>query len=203
VAEVAAAHEVPEAVRSGNLRAVLLGAPGSGKGTQAEFLAAALGVPAISTGAMLRDAVALGSALGSKVAGIMGSGALVDDGLMAEVIRDRLDRPDASRGFLLDGYPRTTGQAATLDEILEECRGKLDAVVLLEVPEAVLVQRAVARRRDDDREEVIRERLRVYREKTEPLVDHYERRSLLTRVDGEQAVADVAAAILRALGRRA
>lgn len=201
--EVAAAPEVPESVRAGNLRAVLLGAPGSGKGTQAELLAVALGVPAISTGAMLRDAVVLGSDLGSKVAGIMATGALVDDGLMAEVVRDRLRRPDAIRGFLLDGYPRTTGQAATLDEILAESRGRLDAVVLLEVPEAVLVQRAVARRRDDDREEVVRERLRVYREKTEPLVDHYERRSLLTRVDGEQAVADVAAAILRVLGTRA
>lgn len=201
--EVAAAPEVPESVRAGNLRAVLLGAPGSGKGTQAELLAVALGVPAISTGAMLRDAVVLGSDLGSKVAGIMATGALVDDGLMAEVVRDRLRRPDAIRGFLLDGYPRTTGQAATLDEILAESRGRLDAVVLLEVSEAVLVQRAVARRRDDDREEVVRERLRVYREKTEPLVDHYERRSLLTRVDGEQAVADVAAAILRVLGTRA
>lgn len=201
--EVAAAPEVPESVRAGNLRAVLLGAPGSGKGTQAELLAVALGVPAISTGAMLRDAVVLGSDLGSKVAGIMATGALVDDGLMAEVVRDRLRRPDAIRGFLLDGYPRTTGQAATLDEILAESRGRLDAVVLLEVPESVLVQRAVARRRDDDREEVVRERLRVYREKTEPLVDHYERRSLLTRVDGEQAVADVAAAILRVLGTRA
>lgn len=201
--EVAAAPEVPESVRAGNLRAVLLGAPGSGKGTQAELLAVALGVPAISTGAMLRDAVVLGSDLGSKVAGIMATGALVDDGLMAEVVRDRLRRPDAIRGFLLDGYPRTTGQAATLDEILAESRGRLDVVVLLEVPESVLVQRAVARRRDDDREEVVRERLRVYREKTEPLVDHYERRSLLTRVDGEQAVADVAAAILRVLGTRA
>ncbi len=202
MAEVAAAHEVPEPGRPGKLRAVLLGAPGSGKGTQAEFLAAALGVPAISTGAMLRDAVALGSALGSKVAGIMASGELVDDGLMAEVVRDRLDRPDASRGFLLDGYPRTTGQAATLDEILAERRGELDAVVLLEVPESVLVQRAVARRRDDDREEVVRERLRVYREKTEPLVAHYEGRSLLKRVNGVQPVAEVAAAILRVLGKR-
>ena len=132
----------------------------------------------------------------------MASGALVADGLMAEVVRDRLRRPDTSGGFLLDGYPRTTGQAATLDQILEERLDRLDAVVLLEVPESVLVERAVARRRDDDREEVVRERLRVYREKTEPLVDHYARRSLLRRVDGQRSVAEVTAAVLLILRRQ-
>ncbi|MEO7793938.1 MAG: adenylate kinase [Thermoanaerobaculia bacterium] len=199
MAEVA---EVAGRRRSGGLRAVLLGAPGSGKGTQAEFLAAALGVPAISTGAMLRDAVALGSALGMKVEDVMASGALVDDSLMADVVRERLGRPDAASGFLLDGYPRTTGQAATLDSILEERLESLDAVVMLDVPEPVLVGRAVARKRADDREEVVRERLRIYREKTEPLVEHYERRSLLRRIDGEQAVREVTSAILEMLGRQ-
>ncbi|MEO8277561.1 MAG: adenylate kinase [Thermoanaerobaculia bacterium] len=187
--------------RSG-LRAVLLGAPGSGKGTQAVVLAGALGVPAISTGEMLRDAVAHGSELGHKVKGIMASGALVNDDLMAEVVRDRLSRPDAAQGFLLDGYPRTTGQASTLDRILDERRDQLDAVVLLEVPEVVLVRRAVSRRREDDREEVVRERLRIYHEKTEPLVDHYHRRSLLRRIDGELPVTAVTAAILAALKGR-
>lgn len=195
--------EAVESLRSGGMRAVMLGAPGSGKGTQAEYLASALGVPAISTGAMLRDAVALGSALGSKVEGIMASGALVDDGLMAEVVRERLGRPDAAGGFLLDGYPRTTGQAATLDSILDERQERLDAVVMLDVPEPVLVARAVARQRADDREEVVRERLRVYREKTEPLVAHYERRGLLRRIDGERTVGEVTAAILKILGRQA
>ena len=195
--------EAAESLRSGGLRAVMLGAPGSGKGTQAEYLASALGVPAISTGAMLRDAVALGSALGRKVEGVMASGALVDDGLMAEVVRERLGQPDAAGGFLLDGYPRTTGQAATLDSILDEHREKLDAVVMLDVPEPVLVARAVARQRADDREEVVRERLRVYREKTEPLVAHYERRGLLRRIDGERTVDQVTAEILKILGRQA
>lgn len=195
--------EVAESRRSGGLRAVLLGAPGSGKGTQAEFLAASLGVPAISTGAMLRDAVALGSALGSKVEGIMASGGLVDDALMAEVVRERLGRPDAAGGFLLDGYPRTTGQAAMLDSILEERQEKLDAVVLLEVPEGILVERAVARKRADDQAEVVRERLRVYREKTEPLVELYERRNLLRRVDGNRTMREVTSASLKMLGRQA
>ncbi len=189
--------------RTGGLRVIMLGAPGSGKGTQAEFLAAALGVPAISTGAMLRDAVAQGSDLGGRVKGIMASGALVDDGLMAEIVRDRLGRPDAAGGFLLDGYPRTTGQAATLDGILDERQDGLDAVVLLEVPEPVLVERAVARRRADDQEEVVRERLRVYHEKTEPLVEHYARRNLLRKVNGERSMGEVTQAILQVLGRQA
>ena len=183
------------------LCAVLLGAPGSGKGTQAERLAAALGVPAISTGEMLRQAVAEGSELGARVEHVMAAGALVDDALMAEVVADRMARPDAEQGFLLDGYPRTTTQAETLDRLLAERGRSLQAVVLLDVPEGVLVERALARRRADDREEVVRERLRVYREKTEPLVGHYRERNLLARVDGNRPVAEVTDAALAILGR--
>lgn len=177
----------------------MLGAPGSGKGTQAELLARTLGVPAISTGEMLRQAVSAGTELGDRVKGTMAAGALVDDDLMSEVVRDRLERGDARRGFLLDGYPRTTAQAATLDELLLG-RGKpLSAVILLDVPEPVLVRRAVARRRDDDQESVVLERLRLYREKTEPLVQHYANRSILKRIDGDREVAEVTASILQAL----
>lgn len=186
------------------LRAVMLGAPGSGKGTQAEVLAKALGIPAISTGEMLRQAVAAGSELGGRVEGIMAAGKLVDDALMAEVVADRLARPDAAAGFLLDGYPRTPPQAVTLDELLAAREARLDAVVLLEVPEEELVRRALGRRRADDTEEVIRERLRVYREKTEPLVDHYQRRGVLVRIDGNRpinTVTQVALAALRKAGR--
>ncbi|MGE0640352.1 MAG: adenylate kinase [Thermoanaerobaculia bacterium] len=181
------------------VRAVLLGAPGSGKGTQAELLARSLEIPAISTGEMLRLAVSQGTELGDRVKGTMASGGLVDDGLMSEVVRERLTLDDARGGFLLDGYPRTIQQAATLDSLLERDGGALNAVVLLEVPEGVLVRRAVARRRADDREEVVRERLRVYHEKTEPLVEHYERRGLLRRVDGNREIGDVTAGILVAL----
>lgn len=174
-------------------RIVLLGPPGAGKGTQAAFLAEAMGVPAISTGDMLRQAVERGSALGQRVQKIMNSGALVDDGTMADVVTDRLQQGDAQDGFLLDGYPRTLDQAHTLSGILEALQESLDAVVLITVDEDELVKRALARGRQDDKEEIIRERLRVYREKTEPLVGHYEAAGLLRRVDGDQSIEAVTA----------
>ncbi len=181
-----------------SLRIVLLGAPGCGKGTQAERLSARLVVPAISTGEMLRAAVAAGSALGQRVEGVMASGALVDDGLMAEVVRDRLSQADTAAGFLLDGYPRTAPQADTLDEILGGAA--LDHLVTIDVPEEVLVRRAVLRGRgDDDREEVVRERLQVYAAQTEPLIAHYEGLGLLRRVDGNVPIEQVTAAIESAL----
>lgn len=178
---------------------MLLGAPNSGKGTQAGRLAARLGVPTISTGEMLRGAVADGAELGRKVKDVMEAGRLVDDGLMAEVVGSRLERDDARRGFLLDGYPRTLGQAKDFERMLGDLREKLDAVVLLEVPAETLVQRALGRGRTDDREEVARERLRVYRQATEPLVDYYRKCGLLRAVDGDQPVAAVTERILAAL----
>ena len=178
---------------------VFLGPPGSGKGTQAEILGNELDVPAISTGEMLRGAVAAGTELGSKVEGIMNSGALVDDDTMAEVVRARLARPDARQGFVLDGYPRTLPQAETLGGILSDADEELDAVVLIEAPEQELVDRALARQRADDKAEVVRERLEVYRRKTEPLVGYYEERGLLRRVDGLGSVEAVSERILQAV----
>lgn len=190
----------PGMARNGRPRIVLLGPPGAGKGTQAELLAGQLGVPAISTGDMLRQAVASGTELGQKVQGIMASGALVDDGTMAEVVKDRLAKADARQGFLLDGYPRTLPQAHTLEGILAGAGRELDAVLCVEVPEEELVRRAVLRGRADDGEEVVRERLRVYREKTEPLIGYYRERGLLYPIDGNLPIEKVTSQMLIALG---
>ncbi len=181
------------------LRLVLLGPPGSGKGTQAAILAEHLGVPAISTGKMLRRAVDSGTELGRRVESIMSRGVLVDDATMAEVVRERLARDDAASGYLLDGYPRTLAQAGTLGRILDESGQVLDAVVLIDVPEDVLVQRTLARQRADDTEDVVRRRLEVYREKTEPLIEYYRGLGLLRPVDGDRSIADVSAGIRKAL----
>jgi len=184
----------------GGLRLILLGPPNSGKGTQAARVAERLGVPAISTGEMLRQAVAAGTRLGERVEQIMASGELVDDATMAEVVRERLREGDTRRGFLLDGYPRTLPQAETLEAILGERGEELDAAVSIEVPEDELVARALGRGRDDDDEEVLRERFRVYREKTAPLIGYYEERDLLRRVDGDRPVPEVTSRIFHALG---
>jgi adenylate kinase len=186
---------VADAASQRGARVVLLGPPGAGKGTQGILLSQHLGIPAISTGDMLREAVAEGSELGNKVQGIMASGALVDDALMADVVRDRLAKPDAGRGFLLDGYPRTLPQAETLAGILEDAGQGLEAVLLVDVPEDELVRRALLRGRADDQESVIRERLRVYREKTAPLIGYYRERGLLREIDGNRPVEDVTAGI--------
>jgi adenylate kinase len=185
-------------------RLLLFGPPGAGKGTQAALLAERLGVPAISTGEMFRQAVAGGSELGRKVEAILARGELVDDATTADIVRARLAQTDAQQGFLLDGYPRTLAQAAALEEILHHRGESLDAAVFLEVPEDELVRRMSGRAqqagRSDDRPEVVRERLRVYEEKTAPLVEYYRQRCLLRQVDGNRAVAEVAEAIVGALG---
>jgi adenylate kinase len=198
---VGGAADMPE--KTGNRpRIVLFGPPGAGKGTQASLLSEQLGVPAVSTGDMLRQAVASGSELGSRVKGIMAAGGLVDDGILAAVVRERLAQQDALPGFLLDGFPRTLPQAADLERILVEAGRELDAVLSIEVPEEELVRRAVLRGRgEDDREEVVRERLRVYREKTEPLIGYYRERGLLYPIDGNLPVDKVTSQMLIALGR--
>ncbi len=188
------------AADDGGRRVVFLGPPGSGKGTQATALARELGIPAISTGDMLREAVANGSELGRRVRRIMESGDLVGDDLMAEVVTERLDQSDTERGFLLDGYPRTASQAETLRGILEGGDETLDHVVFIDVPEEELVRRAILRQRGaDDKEDVVRERLRVYREKTEPLVDYYRGKGLLREIDGNRPVDEVRRSILDAI----
>ena len=184
------------------MRIVFLGPPGSGKGTQAKLLAERVRVPAISTGEMLRQAVRDGSALGQRARTIMDAGELVPDDVMVGLMRDRLAEPDASQGFLLDGFPRTVDQAVALDGLLGN--GKtLSSVINLSVPESVLIGRLEGRSgqesRADDRHETVLERLRVYRQKTEPLVEFYRNKGLLTDVDGVGEVPEVAERIFRAI----
>ncbi len=184
------------------VRGVLLGAPGSGKGTQAARMSQRLGIPAISTGEMLREAVSAGSDLGQRVEQILHSGALVDDVTMAEVVKTRLAEDDAETGFLLDGYPRNRDQAETLAGILEELDENLDVVWFIDVPERELVRRALARQRADDKEEIIRKRLALYLEVTNPLVEHYRSMSLVAQVNGDQPIEDVTEAMMQALETR-
>ena len=185
------------------MRIVFLGPPGSGKGTQAKLLAERLKVPAISTGDMLRAAVREGTPLGLQAKAVMEAGELVSDDLMIGLIRERISQPDARPGFLLDGFPRTVEQALALDGLLKGNEKRLSAVVNLSVPEAVLIDRLAGRsgqeNRSDDRRETVLERLRVYRQKTEPLIEFYRRRGLLTDVDGVGEVSEIADRISRAV----
>jgi len=178
---------------------VFLGPPGSGKGTQAARLAARSGIPAISTGEMLRQAAAEGTPLGLRAKGIMDAGELLPDGVIVALIRERIARPDAAKGFLLDGFPRTSGQAEAFQKMLSEAGLKVDAAVNLLVDEGRLIERMAHRGRvegrSDDNPETIRERLRVYREKTAPLVAWFEREGTLVNVDGLGEIEEVSGRI--------
>lgn len=182
---------------------VLLGAPGSGKGTQAARLAAHRGIPAISTGDIFRANVAAETELGLLAKQYMEAGEYVPDSVTNAMVRDRLGREDAAEGFILDGYPRTADQVATLDEILAEQGRRLDAVVELVANQDEVVARMLRRSqvegRVDDTEDVIRRRLEVYREQTEPLTRIYGERGLLAQVDGLGTVDDVTERLLAAL----
>ena len=217
------------------MRIVLLGAPGSGKGTQAQRLVERAGIPQISTGDLLRAAVARGSELGRQAREAMEGGRLVDDALVLGMIRERLGEPDTRRGFILDGFPRNLAQAHALERLLEALGQPLDAVVQLEVDYRELVRRISGRRtcadcgrvfnmltsppaagelcpktaaphrltqRPDDNEATVAERLRVYDEKTRPLIDFYRARGLLRVIDAEGRVDEVTRRLARALGAR-
>lgn len=167
-------------------RLIFLGPPGAGKGTQAQVLCKICEVPHISTGDILRAAVKAKTELGQKAEGYMNAGELVPDSLMLGLIRERLAQADTEKGWLLDGFPRNVEQAEFLNELLEEIEQSCEVVINLEVPDEVLVTRLLERGRKDDQEDVIRNRLEVYREQTEPLIDLYRNRQQLLSVDGNQ-----------------
>ncbi len=201
---------------------ILLGPPGSGKGTQAKKIVEKYGIPQISTGDMLREAVAKGTELGKEAKKYMDAGQLVPDEVVIGIVKERLQQPDCEKGFILDGFPRTIAQAEALDKILEEMGKKIDAVINIQVPEEEVVKRIVYRRtckncgavyhliynppkednkcdkcggelyqRDDDKEETVRKRYKVYKEQTEPLVEYYAKKGILYNIDGTKSIDEV------------
>ncbi len=177
------------------MRIVLLGAPGSGKGTQAALLVKELDAPHISTGELLRAAVKAGTVLGQKAKLVLDRGELVSDDLMHGLIEERLSKADVADGFILDGYPRNLAQAEALDELLEHLGRPVDEALQIDVDIedviARIAKRAAEEGRSDDTDEVVRKRMDVYAEQTAPVVDYYAQRGILSRVLGEGSVEEV------------
>jgi adenylate kinase len=206
------------------MKIALFGPPGAGKGTQAAFVTERFSIPQISTGDLLRAEVKKGSPLGAQAKGYMDQGQLVPDELVLNIMKARISAPDCSKGYILDGYPRSVSQARALQSIL-----KLDAVVVIDVDENSLVKRITGRRmcscgatyhvefappknegvcnkcgkplyqRDDDKEATVRSRLKVYREQTLPLVDHYTKEGIVVRIDGNRGIEEIKGSILGSL----
>lgn len=174
-------------------RLIFLGAPGAGKGTQAKVLSSICQIPQISTGDILRTAVAEQTELGQKAQTYMDRGDLVPDQLVIDLIRERLSQSDAATGWILDGFPRNVMQAQFLDQLLAQLDQGVDHAINFEVPDDVLVKRMLGRGRKDDTEEVIRHRLQVYHEKTAPLIDFYQTRHQLIAINGNRLEAEVTA----------
>ena len=185
------------------MRLVLLGAPGSGKGTQATRLKEHLQVPHISTGDLLRGEVAAGSKLGLEAKGVMARGELVSDAILLGMLEDRFSRPDTANGFILDGYPRNLAQAAALDGLLGRLGQPFDYAVQLDVPTELLVERIAGRAADqgraDDTPESARTRLQIYNDQTAPVIDYYRQHGQLTLVAGVGSLDEVFTRILEAI----
>jgi adenylate kinase len=181
------------------VRLVILGPPGAGKGTQAELLSETLGIPHISTGDLFRANIGQGTPIGLEAKKYLDAGELVPPEITVNMVRERLAEPDAAKGFILDGFPRSVEQAQALTGILDDLGVSLDGVLSFVVDEDAVVQRMLARGRADDTEDVIRNRMRVYAEETAPLLDHYA--GSITEIDGMGEVADVQRQVLTKLGK--
>ncbi|MEA4919695.1 MAG: adenylate kinase [Clostridiaceae bacterium] len=210
------------------MRLILLGAPGAGKGTQAQFIQQKLGIPVVSTGNLLRSAMAHGTERGKRVASFMDSGRLVPDELVLEIVKERIAEPDCQNGLIFDGFPRTLAQAEALDEIM-----KVDMALFLHVEDEAIVRRMSGRRtcpqcqttyhiisnppkvdgicdkcgshlgiRNDDRPEVVRQRIAVYHKQTEPIVKYYQDKGILKVVESQEALEDTSALVAEAIGVR-
>ncbi len=194
------------------MRLILLGPPGAGKGTQSARIVERLGIPQLATGDMLRAAVAAGSPVGTRAKDVMARGELVSDEIVVGIVADRIEEPDARRGFILDGFPRTVAQAETLDTMLSDKRMRLDAVIELKVDEAALLER-IAKRvaetrargepvRKDDNPDSFKTRLAAYHAQTAPLSEYYRRRGILQVTDGMAPINFVSEAISQILGEK-
>ncbi|MBO0759374.1 MAG: adenylate kinase [Bradyrhizobiaceae bacterium] len=191
------------------MRLILLGPPGAGKGTQSQRLTEKFGIVQLSTGGMLRAAVEAGTTLGRQVKDIMARGELVPDDVVVQIVADRIGRPDAKNGFVLDGFPRTVAQAEALDRLLKAKGAQLDGVIELKVDEGILLRRIETRvaeakargeaLRPDDNPEVLVQRLKAYREQTAPLIAYYRGKGMLKTVDGMAPIPVVTAAIEKLL----
>jgi adenylate kinase len=182
-----------------NTKLIFLGPPGSGKGTQASLLAQHYSIPHISTGDILRHAIAEQTSLGQKAQAYMDKGELVPDDLVLAMVKERLRQPDVERGWILDGFPRNVSQAIFLEGLYENSARHAECVLNLDVPDEAILERLLKRGRKDDSEETIRRRLEVYREQTAPLIKYYRDRGTLRPIDGNRLPDEVTKALKEAI----
>ena len=181
------------------MRIILFGPPGCGKGTQATFISESLSIPHLSTGDMLRSAVSSESEIGLKAKNIMESGGLVSDQIVLSIVEERIAKHDCEKGFILDGFPRTVNQAEKLDLLLSTNQ-ELDCVLNIKVDEEEIIKRLIARAREDDKPDIIKNRFKTYNSETQPLIPFYEKRKILFNVNGMQEIEKVSDDIKKVIG---